>query len=90
VNRATAIYTILRRIGPDTARREVLGALETTSGNLRRGAFVLGLSRRQFYRLVYRFDLWPEVAQFRRLRYAASKERQALRRQQLQELPPCT
>ena len=59
-NRSTGIGATWRR-DPEKARAEIAEAIESTRGNLRRAAYVLGLEVRTLYRYVHRANLWAEV-----------------------------
>lgn len=79
-------FTTLGALSDDDARRDIAEALELTSGNIARAAHVLGISRRQLYRYLWRVGAWQEADRVRAKAMAdfiAARERLGVR------VPPC-
>jgi DNA-binding NtrC family response regulator len=55
-------------IDPAAARRRILDAVEASGGDRSKAATELGISHRQFYRLVSRLGLWPAIDRLCRVR----------------------
>lgn len=68
------------RKDPDAARREVIETLELAQGKLARAAHFLNISRRQFYKIIYREELWDEVDRIRQQRQREEQEPEWLKR----------
>jgi transcriptional regulator with GAF, ATPase, and Fis domain len=55
-------------VDPAAARRRLLDAIEASGGDRSKAATELGISHRQFYRLIARLGLWPAIDRLCRVR----------------------
>jgi len=60
-----AIHRLLDR-DEEAGKAQILTTVLQTGGNLRRAAFLIGVSRYGLYLLLYRHELWPEVNRIRK------------------------
>lgn len=75
--------TELQRLDGPAKRRLVARAIAQTQGNIRRAAFLLGVTPRLVYYRIEQWQLWPVVNEARKVaqhRKARVAQRQRLRR----------